>query len=233
MESSLLVDVVSVFTDEAGGHGNALGLVRASALSEGREQEIAALLGFSETVFVEELIEHGAHREAVMRIFTPGTELPFAGHPSVGCSWWLDRHGTPVRALRVPAGEVLVRYAGDLTWITGRAEWAPEFEFHQLASAAEVEALDPADVTDGRHYSWAWIDEQAGHVRSRMFAPALGIAEDEATGAAAVRLTTLLQRDLLIDQGAGSRLLTRHLGDGSIEVGGRTRAADPVRLVLA
>jgi predicted PhzF superfamily epimerase YddE/YHI9 len=240
MESSITVDVVSVFTDENGAHGNPLGIVRATGAAAGREQEIAALLGFSETVFVEELDEHGSagrgagvERVARMRIYTPARELPFAGHPSVGTAWRLAAQGTPVSALHVAAGTVAVRYDGDLTWITGRADWAPEFIWHPLGSPAEVEALDSRGFGEGSHYAWAWVDEEAGHIRSRMFAPALGVAEDEATGAAAVRITALLGRDLTIDQGAGSRLSTRMLGGGDIEVGGRTRAADPVQLVLA
>jgi predicted PhzF superfamily epimerase YddE/YHI9 len=235
MESQLAVDVVSVFTDADGGHGNPLGLLRSSARTRGREQQIATALGFSETVFVEEIDErsvpHG--RTARIRIFTPAAELPFAGHPCVGTAWWLAQAGLPVSALRVAAGDVAVRYDGDFTWITGRASWAPEFTWHPLATAAEVDALDPAGVTDGKHYYWAWIDEESGHLRSRMFAPAMGIAEDEATGAAAVRITALLDRDLAIDQGAGSRILTRRLGGEDIAVGGRTVSAPPVSLPLA
>ncbi len=43
------------------------------------------------------------------RIFTPATELPFAGHPTVGASWWLRDIGRPVRTLQVPAGVVQVQ----------------------------------------------------------------------------------------------------------------------------
>ena len=32
------------------------------------------------------------------------TELPFAGHPTVGAAWWLRERGTPIRTLQVPAG---------------------------------------------------------------------------------------------------------------------------------
>ncbi|SDZ09390.1 PhzF family phenazine biosynthesis protein [Herbiconiux ginsengi] len=232
MESQLTVDVVSVFTDPEGGHGNPLGLLRSSGETRGREQEIATALGFSETVFVDEIDEgpvpHG--RTAHIRIFTPAAELPFAGHPCVGTAWWLAQSGLPVDVLRVRAGDVAVRHDGDFTWITGRASWAPEFIWHPLETAAEVDALDPAAFTEGKHYFWAWIDEESGHLRSRMFAPAMGIAEDEATGAAAVRLTAQLDRDLAIDQGAGSRILTRRLGGEDIAVGGRTVRAAPVQI---
>jgi predicted PhzF superfamily epimerase YddE/YHI9 len=55
-----------------------------------------------------------------------------------------------------------------------------------------------------------------------MFAPAMGIREDEATGAAAVRVTALLDRDLDILQGRGSRLRTKRSAGDDILVGGRT-----------
>jgi predicted PhzF superfamily epimerase YddE/YHI9 len=55
-----------------------------------------------------------------------------------------------------------------------------------------------------------------------MFAPDFGIVEDEATGAAAVRITVSLGRDLLIHQGAGSLITTRLLDGDRVEIGGRT-----------
>jgi predicted PhzF superfamily epimerase YddE/YHI9 len=232
-DASVHVHVVTVFTDARGDHGNPLGIVRSTERTHGAEQRIATALGFSETVFLDELVEGGggagtaaAGRRARIRIFTPATELPFAGHPCVGTAWWLARQGTPVLALDTPAGPVAVRDTGDLVWITGRAAWAPDFAFHRLGSPAEVGALDPSGFAGGRHYAWAWVDETAGHLRSRMFAPALGVPEDQATGSAAVALTARLGRDLAIDQGRGSRLLTRVLPQGAVEVGGRSAAAD-------
>jgi predicted PhzF superfamily epimerase YddE/YHI9 len=224
--SEIVVDVVRVFTDEHGGSGNLLGIVDA-ARAGGREQELATALGFSETVVID-AVDDGV---ATIRIFTPAHELPFAGHPTVGTAWWLAADGRPVRALRVPAGEVGVRLDGaDTAWITARPEWAPAFGWHRLATAEDVDAVDPAVATEGQHYYWAWTDEAAGRLRSRMFAPAMGIVEDEATGAAAVGLTGRLERDLDITQGAGCRLTTRWR-DGVVELGGRV-AADPSRTVV-
>ncbi|MCU1405481.1 MAG: hypothetical protein JWQ43_1784 [Glaciihabitans sp.] len=218
------VDVVRVFTDEPGGFGNERGLIWSSPLTHGREQQIAEVLGFSETVFVEpvDVAQAGTAATASIRIFTPANELPFAGHPSVGCAWWLADGGTPVEALEEKAGRVAVSSDGELTWITGEAAWAPEFEWIELDTPSDVEALDDAQFTAGNHYAWAWYNEDAGRLRSRMFAPAMGVHEDEATGAAAVRITALLGRDLEITQGRGSLISTR-IGEGdSIHVGGRT-----------
>ena len=224
---SVSVDVVSVFINDAGAYGNLLGIIQASDASAGREQELAAKLGYSETVIIEAL----ADGVATIRIMTPSTELPFAGHPSVGTAWWLAREGKIITTLAERAGDVAVRYDGDLTWITGRAEWAPDFTWLPLATPADVDALDPASFEDLHHYyAYAFLDEAAGELRSRMFAPELGIVEDEATGAAAVAVTTRLGRDLSILQGRGSRIHTRQLPGGYVEVGGRTSFVETLTL---
>lgn len=212
------VSVVRVFTDESGHYGNPLGIVRAEDVAESERQALATELGFSETVF---FTSDGPGR-ATTSIYTPAAELPFAGHPTVGLSWWCRNSGTPIDTLSVPAGDVQVRYDEERTWVRARADWAPEFVMHPLDSVADVDAADPSSVSAGHHYLWAWVDEEAGEIRSRMFATEWGIAEDEATGAAAVRISDALGRGLRIRQGAGSRLVTTYDQDGWIELGGRT-----------
>ncbi|MBT1635430.1 PhzF family phenazine biosynthesis protein [Clavibacter michiganensis] len=223
------VHVVRVFADADGRHGNELGIVLASARTEGRELAIAATLGFSETVFVDAVDGPDADpRGAAIRILTPARELPFAGHPTVGTAWWLASRGVPVDHLRVPAGVVAVTHGKDVVRVAADPAWGPEFAWRELPSVAELLALDlqaaVADATADHLYAWAWIDEAAGAIRSRMAAPALGVPEDEATGSAALRITAHLGRDLRITQGRGSELVTRLLADGRAEVGGRTVA---------
>jgi predicted PhzF superfamily epimerase YddE/YHI9 len=187
---------------------------------EGERQEIAADLGFSETVFVEEP-DRGR-----LRIFTPKEELPFAGHPLVGTAWLLASEGSDVSTLHPPAGEVPVRVEGDVTFISGRPEWTPPFEHIELGSSAEVEAL--AGPPDGHDLAgvWAWEDEEAGYVRVRVFPVRFGIDEDEATGAHAVRLAARLGRTIIIHQGKGSLIFAEPLPDGTVEIGGRTELVE-------
>jgi len=209
--------VLRVFGNEEGEWGNPLGIFLDGAeVSAERRQAVAHELGFSETVFVD-----GAARGAI-RIFTPGLELPFAGHPTVGAAWLLGREGHPVEALRPPAGEVAVRREGELTYVAARAEWSPPWELIELESPAEVEALDgPPGGREDEIYLWAWADEKGGAVRSRCFSLADGVGEDEATGSAAIMLAAALDRPLTIHQGEGSLLHARPLGGGRAEVGGR------------
>lgn len=222
------VDVVRVFTDAEGRHGNPLGIVDAATVPVADRQLLAKELGYSETVFVD-MPEPGA-LAARAQIFTPATELPFAGHPTVGVSWWLHQRGCAVQHLEVPAGVVATRASGKLTWVRARVEWAPEFALHSLDDAGTVLAADPDDYGPGHHYLWAWVDKLESSIRSRMFAPELGVPEDEATGAAAVRITDKLRRSLLITQGRGSQLHTKYSPEGWIEVGGHV-VADESRVI--
>lgn len=215
--SKLHVLKVFVGHDDAG--GNPLGVfLRGGEVPEEARQRVAAALGFSETVFVED------PRRGELRIFTPGTELPFAGHPLVGTAWLLAREGSEVSVLRPPAGEVPVRYDGDLTFITGRPEWAPEFDEVELSSAEEVEALTGPPEGHDLVGVWAWEDED--RVRVRVFAPRVGVWEDEATGAHALRLAALLERRIEIHQGEGSLILAEPRDDGWVEISGRTELVE-------
>jgi predicted PhzF superfamily epimerase YddE/YHI9 len=214
------VTVLRVFTDSAGNFGNALGVVDASTVDVSWHQRIATQLGYSETVFID--LPSAGSTTAHARIYTRLTELPFAGHPTVGASWWLRAKGTPIRTLHVPAGLVQVSYDDEVTAISARSEWAPEFAVHDLESLDDLAAADPADFSDDvAHYLWTWTDEAAGSLRSRFFAANLGVAEDEATGSAAVRMTDYLSRDLTITQGKGSVIHTTWSPEGWVRVAGR------------
>jgi predicted PhzF superfamily epimerase YddE/YHI9 len=219
--SAPMLEVVRVFVSAPGRGGNPLGVfLDASAFSESDYQRVAADLGFSETVFVED------RREARLRIFTPTLELPLAGHPLVGTSWLMHREGSPPDVLRPPAGEIPTWESDGATWIRADPSKAPRFDFVELGDADEVEALDGSPDGGGRTVAWAWVDRPAGVVRARAFLPDYGVAEDEATGAAALRLCALLDQPLEIKQGAASHLETRPAATGEIELGGRTEAVE-------
>jgi predicted PhzF superfamily epimerase YddE/YHI9 len=200
--------VLRVFCAEDGSGGNPLGLfLDGGSIPAGERQAVAADLGFSETVFVD---------DSQLRIFTPAVELAFAGHPCVGAAWLLD----DATELRVPAGVVSVRREGDQTFVSARPEWSPEFDWVQLASPAYVNALLKAPGGGDAVGAWAWIDEGAGTVRARMFPVRYGIAEDEATGSAAMLLCASLGGPIEVHQGRGSRISARPLADGRVEIGG-------------
>ena len=208
------VHVVRVFVGPGGRFGNSLGVVLdGGSVLHRRRQALATELGFSETVYVDDA------SQGEIRIFTPATELPFAGHPSVGAAWLLAQDHAPVDALRPPAGEVRVRHAGETTWIAARPEWAPSFEYTRVESPALVDAIE-GPPRRGLRAVWAFEDEAAGRIRARVFPVDIGVDEDEATGSTALGLAARLGRQIEIHQGRGSVIHARPLDDGQAEIGG-------------
>ncbi len=83
---------VDVFT-ETRFSGNPLAVITdARDLSDAEMQRIAAEFGYSETTFV--LPPRNPENTAEIRIFTPVTEVPFAGHPNVGTAHVLATAGS-------------------------------------------------------------------------------------------------------------------------------------------
>jgi predicted PhzF superfamily epimerase YddE/YHI9 len=220
--------VLRVFCAPDGSGGNGLGVFLDGGDVPAKErQRVAADLGFAETVFVDD------PAAGVVRIFTPAEELDFAGHPMVGTAWLLARERAPIPSLRPPAGEVPVRHEAELTFVAGRPEWGPAWEFEQVDSPTQVDALTGPRDERPLIGVWAWLDEAAGAVRERVFGREIGIVEDEATGSAAVRLASLLGRPLDIHQGVrGSRITARPRDDGMVDIGGRVEL-DEVRAYAA
>jgi trans-2,3-dihydro-3-hydroxyanthranilate isomerase len=129
MDVRLEYDVVDVFTDEPFA-GNALAVVHgAQGLSAAAMQAVATEFQLSETAFP--LVRGSSASEYDIRIFTPQTELAFAGHPSIGSAWSLVRRGLvrgPDLVQHCGAGPVAVRVGegdDDLTWLTGAGSTAP------------------------------------------------------------------------------------------------------------
>jgi trans-2,3-dihydro-3-hydroxyanthranilate isomerase len=217
--------VLRVFTRGEEG-GNHLGVVTdVSGLTDRVMQQIAADLGFSETVFID-WRDGGVPRT---RIFTPAAELPFAGHPLVGASWVLNVLGPgDVDVIACTVGDCPTSLRGDLVSITAPPVLRPirpcavdptswvkpidavtvsmPIDYHvvQVATSAEVAAAGPPDLP-GEVYLWA---EAGDTIKARFFAPEMGVVEDPATGSAAVALAAVL-----VGRGRTTGAVTIHQGD--------------------
>src|SRR5262245_45266404 len=107
---------VDVFTDRIFG-GNPLAVfLDGHGLSDREMQQIAREMNLSETTFL--LPPTLPDAAAKVRIFTPGRELAFAGHPTIGTAYVLATHGMlPDGArdlvLEEGIGPVPVRLEGD------------------------------------------------------------------------------------------------------------------------
>lgn len=148
-----------VFTDTRF-EGNPLAVVPdARGLSAEQMQAIAQEMAFSETTFV--LPREREDTDIRMRIFTPGTELPMAGHPTIGSTFALAREGvirpgTERFVFGLGVGPTPVDLAWDsdtlsFAWMTQRA---PEFgaTFEDPAARAQIAravGLEASDLADG------------------------------------------------------------------------------------
>jgi trans-2,3-dihydro-3-hydroxyanthranilate isomerase len=147
---------VDVFTDLAFG-GNPLAVVLdAEGLSTEQMQAIAREFNYSETTFV--LPPRDKAHDAQVRIFTPVSELPFAGHPNVGTAFVLasSSEDPPARLLfEEKAGLVPVEIMSRHGKVISAELTAPqplqrlaEVSAHQ---AAALLSLSIADIRADRH----------------------------------------------------------------------------------
>lgn len=136
--------------------GNPLAVfVEAGGLGDEQMQAIAREMNLSETTFVSAPEAGG---DAKVRIFTPGLELPFAGHPSVGTACTLVRHGAvPLRepvtrvVLELGVGPTLVDVevrGGEV--VAGAVHQGPPSFGEELdrTMAAAILSLTPGDLAD-------------------------------------------------------------------------------------
>jgi len=109
----LTYDVVDVFA-ESPFAGNQLAVVHgAGDLDDAALLTIAREFNFSETTFPTPV----SPERYRVRIFTPGGEIPFAGHPTLGTAWVLRANGALAATQVVQecaAGEIGVSFPGDL-----------------------------------------------------------------------------------------------------------------------
>ena len=228
--------VADVFTDRPL-VGNQLAVFTdATEIPEDSLQPLAKEIGFSETVFV---YRPSADGHARIRIFTPTSELPFAGHPVLGTAFVLggplqtteirletgrgtvpvvlEREGARIvfgrmsqpipsvepferadellRALRVERSELPVELY-DLgirhVYVALPSEEAVAAVRPDLLALAELQGVVGTSCFAGEGRRW----------KTRMFAPADGVAEDPATGSAAGPLAVHLARHGRIAFGA-------------------------------
>jgi trans-2,3-dihydro-3-hydroxyanthranilate isomerase len=264
--------IADVFTDRPF-TGNQLAVFPdAEGLSDRAMQAIAREFNFAETTFV--LPARDPRHAARVRIFTPKTELPFAGHPTVGTAAVLARArgvGLPaVMTLEEGIGPVPVEIAArglDLyahLIIEKQVEVSAQIPPAAAAAAAlslpERAVLDTWYASAGVPFCFVKLADResvdravldrgpwsaalakanlyffAGEDRlyARMFAPALGVEEDSATGSGAVALAGVLAARLR----AGSGTFTWRIDQGvamgrpsRIEASAEKRAGQVVRI---
>lgn len=273
---SLEYDVLDVFADKAFA-GNPLAVVHgAEGLTTAQLQAVAREFNLSETAFPVLPAEQDAADgvDYRVRIFTPLTELPFAGHPSIGTAWLLAQRGelAPGRVVqRSRGGDAALDVAsdggpvtlhglaphvgavldddvvlpavglgrGDLVGLpTVRAGAGLDFAFVTVRPGSTARAHPKVDLLRAMRVSGAAIGGvvvvgwHEGLTRVRVFAHDIGVAEDPATGSAALGLgAVLVHHELLpgdgesdfevsqgVEVGRPSRLLCHVTARGGVAV---------------
>ena len=153
---------LDVFTETALA-GNPLAVVLdCDGLDDARMQAIAREFNLAETVFVFE--PRDPVNTARLRIFTPGRELSFAGHPTVGTAVLLAQLRAPELLARQDLRVVLEEEVGDIVCVARHRQnqtpaayfttpRLPE-PFGEAPSAetlARLLGLEPADIGFGEH----------------------------------------------------------------------------------
>ena len=241
-EGELVTDflIADVFTGSPL-EGNQLGIFPdGRGISDDLMLKATREMNFSETVFF--LPPQHPDADARVRIFTPGGELPFAGHPTLGSAWVLAAvlgkgAGRQTVTLECGVGLVPVELEHDgtdttfgrmsqpiPTWgpyegtaelfqaigSTGRpdglpVEWyrnGPLNAYVEIPGPEALEALAPDMQRLGRiPVNLSCFTQTADGWVTRVFAPALGVTEDPATGSAAGPLAVHLARHGRIEFG--------------------------------
>jgi trans-2,3-dihydro-3-hydroxyanthranilate isomerase len=228
--------IVDVFSSTPFGGVQLAVLPDAAGISTEGMQKIAREFNFSETTFI--LPKKDPANTCRVRIFTPRTELDFAGAPSVGtaCALVMKQHVAPADPIRLileeNIGPVTVDVARRNEGFRGTLTLTEKIEAPSGAPSptdlAAVLSIEPAEVSQVffagagvpfcfaqlssndavdratiNRAAWAMTLARAwsphvfffagdlrdgGELYARMWAPALGIEEDSATGAACAGL---------------------------------------------
>jgi trans-2,3-dihydro-3-hydroxyanthranilate isomerase len=145
----LIFYILDVFAEEKY-TGNQLAVVMdAGGLSDAEMQKIAQEMNYSETTFILSNEERDGGYD--VRIFTPDTELPFAGHPTLGTAYVilhkiLGNRDDAVK-LNLEVGQIGVTSEGDdLLWM--RPQF-PEFgETFDPGEIANILSLNKEDIDE-------------------------------------------------------------------------------------
>jgi PhzF family phenazine biosynthesis protein len=120
------------------GTGNPLGVIADSqGLDTEGMQALAAWLNLPETIF---FVQPEAGADYRVRIFTPGCELPFAGHPSVGAAWAALSLGLA----RAPGGTLIQQCAAGLLPVQIAQGDDGQLQPHIRAPRAHVRETTPS-----------------------------------------------------------------------------------------
>jgi predicted PhzF superfamily epimerase YddE/YHI9 len=211
-----------VFVDEEGNFGDPVSLLvdEGQQMSFEERLRITAKIGNVETVFVNDLAAND------VSIYHAHDEVDFAGSVLIGTAWELEQlKNEPPQQIKCKRGIIDVRRENGIYWVQASLENnIGNWDYEQLTSPEDVEAIDVASTKGWKKMVWAWINKEQGLVRARTFADTIGMPEVQGNGSGSMNLAGQLRRQITIKHGEGSVIYAKPLSHDSAEVGGRVAA---------
>ncbi|UOQ48741.1 PhzF family phenazine biosynthesis protein [Gracilibacillus caseinilyticus] len=138
--------IVDVFAEKAY-QGNQLAVcIPDERISQEKMQQIAKEINFSETTFIlSGLQQDGGYH---VKIFTPDSEIPFAGHPTLGTALIIQRfidpdHSSQIK-LNLEVGQIPVTFNDEEGWMVQNP---PTFHAEiDVDTISEILAIDREDI---------------------------------------------------------------------------------------
>lgn len=143
MSRKIQFKTVDVFTDQIF-LGNPLAVfLDCSDLTTNQMQLIAKEIGYSETVFI--FAPENPKNSAMIKIFSPASELPFAGHPNIGVAYILASYPKYIPGKSMTGTMILEQRAGN---VKATAEMSKEGTVisNQIIAPERFNLLEPVPV---------------------------------------------------------------------------------------
>jgi trans-2,3-dihydro-3-hydroxyanthranilate isomerase len=137
--------IVDVFAENKY-EGNQLAVFIPEGKMEPTEmQKIAREMNFSETTFINSGIQDNGGYD--VKIFSPDSELPFAGHPTLGTAYviknLLDRSDSSKINLNLPVGQIPVVFEDQFAWMTqNQPEFGAKVEIDRIPAILQINRED-------------------------------------------------------------------------------------------
>jgi len=196
------IKILNVFTNEKGEFGNPVGIIVdiENKINNKNRQQMAIDSGFSEIVFINNI------ESKDVSIFSPTRQIPFAGHALVGTSYYFN-NVLNIPTIKIVSMDKIIKswQESNLNFVEADLSILPNWNFKEYKTSEEIEQITTQEASVLEHcLVWSWINEKDGVVRARTFAFDWDIPEDEANGSGAMKLASILNRNLIIHHGKGS-----------------------------
>lgn len=140
--------IIDVFAENKYAGNQLAVFLEAGNLSSEEMQRIAKEINFAESTFITKL--DFENNTAEIRIFTPASEMKFAGHPIIGTSWVMIhkifKNEPDAITLKVPIGDIAIHKTEDLIWLqAAQPEFLNVFNKEDFLSFSTLKSEDFED----------------------------------------------------------------------------------------